>query len=132
MKIRTLATAGTLTAGIALIGVLGAGAASAATPLVEPEFGRIGLSLSNAETAALAASPIPDAISDIVPGSQRWIDLAPGSALTVAPDGKLSAPDRVVIGEAAAHPGGYVDVYLADPNHPVNAGFIVQTYQHWN
>lgn len=132
MKIRTAVTAGALTAGIALAGVIGGGVASAATPLVEPEFGRIGLSLSNAETAALAASPIPDAISDIVPGSQRWIDLAPGSALTVAPDGKLSAPDRVVIGEAAAHPGGYVDVYLADPNHPVNGGFIVQTYQHWN
>ena len=36
MKIRTLATAGTLTAGIALFGVLGAGVASAATPIVEP------------------------------------------------------------------------------------------------
>lgn len=132
MKIRTLATAGTLSAGIALFGVLGAGVASAATPIVEPEQGRIGLSLSNAETAALAASPIPDAISDIVPGSQRWIELAPGSALTVGPDGKLSAPDRVVIGEAAAHPGGYVDVYLADPNNPANAGYVTLTYQYWN
>ena len=67
MKIRTLATAGALTAGIALVGVIGGGVASAATPIVQPEQGRIGLSLSNAETAALAASPIPDAIANIVP-----------------------------------------------------------------
>ena len=62
MKIRTLATAGTLTAGIAL-SVFSAPAWHRLQPRSsQPEQGRIGLSLSNAETAALAASPIPDAI----------------------------------------------------------------------
>ena len=41
-------------------------------------------------------------------------------------------PDRVVIGEAAAHAGGYVDVYLADPNNPANAGYVTLAYQYWN
>ncbi|MDF3316392.1 hypothetical protein [Rhodococcus sp. C3V] len=131
MKIRTLATAGALTAGIALASVIGGGVASAATPIVQPEQGRIGLSLSNAETAALAASPIPDAIANIVPGSQRWVGRAPGSVITNV-DGRASAPDRVVIAEAAAHPGGYVNIYVSDPNNPVTEGYIVQTYQHWN
>ncbi|MDN3460690.1 hypothetical protein [Rhodococcus sp. APC 3903] len=132
MKIRTVATAGAVTAGIAVIGVLGGGLASAATPTVEPDQGRIGLSLSNAETAALAASPIPDAVANIVPGSQRWVELEQGSALTGTADGWLNGSEADVIGEAASHPGGYVNVYLSDPNHPANAGFIVQTYQHWN
>ncbi|MGC0366986.1 hypothetical protein ABH922_004970 [Rhodococcus sp. 27YEA15] len=131
MKIRTVVSAGALAAGVAMIGVVGAGAASAATPLVEPEYGRVGLSLSNAETAALAATPIPDAIARAVPGSQRWVQLAPGSRITVT-GGKVDALEGAVFGEAAAHPGGYVDVYLSDPNHPANLGHIVQTYQHWN
>ena len=131
MKIRTVATAGAVTAGIAVIGVLGGGVASAATPIVQPDHGRIGLSLSNAETAALAASPIPDAVANIVPGSQRWVGLAPGSAITSV-NGTITASDAAVIGEAAAHPGGYVNVYLSDPNHPVTGSYIVQTYQHWN
>ncbi|WP_424810289.1 hypothetical protein [Rhodococcus sp. 27YEA15] len=48
------------------------------------------------------------------------------------PERQAQCPDRVTIGETAAHPGGYLDVYLADPDHPANARHIVQTYQHWN
>lgn len=98
-----------LAAGIAVIGLIGRGVESAATPIVQPEQGRIGLSLPNAETAALAASPIPDAIANFVPGSQRWVGRAQGSVITNV-DGRASAPDRVVIAEAAAHPGGYVNI----------------------
>lgn len=130
MKIRTLATAGTLSAGIALIGVLSAGVASAATPIVQPEHGRIGLSLSNAETAALAASPIPDAIANIVPGSLRGVWLAPGSAITVT-DGKVDVLEGAVLGEAAAR-GGHANVFVSDPNHPASEGHIVLTEQYWN
>ncbi|OZD39327.1 hypothetical protein ACJEDT_02885 [Rhodococcoides fascians] len=130
MKIRTIATAGALTVGVAVIGVLGAGTASAATPIVDPEFGVAGVLLTNAETAALAASPIPDALASLVPNNQRIAYLEEGSVL-LGPDGTLTGPDKVMVGEAAAR-GGHVNVYLTDPNNPRNEGFIVQYFQHWN
>lgn len=131
MHTRTLASSATgLLATAAVITVLNAGSASAASPIVEPGIPRIGIALNPTETAALAGSPIPDLVDRVVPGDQRWISLAPGSNLSVV-NGYVTGDDQAVIAEAASHPGGTVNVYLADPGNPVNDGTLVQIYQHW-
>ncbi len=127
----TLTAAGAIVIGAALATVIGAGFASAATPIVDLPGGKVGLSLSNAETGALANSPIPALVAQAIPGSQRWATLEWDSQYDVI-DGKVHASQQQILAEAAAHPGGYANVYVGDPNSARSGGYIFQIYQHWN
>ena len=79
----------------------------------------------------MANSPIPALVTQAIPGSQRWATLHWDSQYEVV-GGWVHASQQQILAEAAAHPGGYANVYIADPNNPDNVGTIVQIYQHWN
>ena len=129
MRIKTFTTAiGTVLAGATLAAVVGGGTASAITPYTDPTTGALGVGLSHSDTVALANSPIPDLVDRIVPANKTGIGLGPGSSLPQA-NGRLFAPLSAIVGEAAAHPNGYVNVYLLDPNR--YHGEVLGVFQHW-
>ncbi|WP_225732052.1 MULTISPECIES: hypothetical protein [unclassified Nocardia] len=125
-----LASAGMILAGAAVVQVLGGPEASAAVPILDPQHLRVGLSLSNTETAMVGASALTDGFDAIVPSSAEGIALQPDSRIP-AQDGHLMAGTGAVAAEAANR-GGYVNVYATYPGNAVTAGYPLLIVQHWN
>ncbi len=115
-------------AAAAVIG--GIGTAGAATPIAMPDEGRIGLTLSHDETAALADGPVPALVAMLVPPSRTGAGLRPDTQLYRDDNGGIHATLRQVILEASEHPDGTVTLYL---NAPGSRGpRLVDVYQRWN
>ncbi|MFJ9365514.1 hypothetical protein ACIRRA_13995 [Nocardia sp. NPDC101769] len=112
MRVRTFALAAAACAGLGLAGSAGAGTASAATPFVIPQIGAAGVELDHGETQALADSPVPALIDRYAPRNAVIVGLQPDS--TFAQNGNAVFADiPAIVGEAAAHPDGSVDVVLS-------------------
>ncbi|GAB4586277.1 hypothetical protein [Nocardia sp. IFM 10818] len=95
---------------VAVTALAGAGAATAATPLVGP--GAVGVELSPGKTAALADSPVPAVVDTLVPYDLTTVSLAPSSQLE-ADDAWRFASLHDIIGETVDHPGGHVVLGIA-------------------
>ena len=117
----------TAVAGVALTG---AATASASTPVAQPDQGRIGVSLSHQETAALADGPVPALISKVLPLDRMGAGLNPGSRLYRDAHGGVHASLREVLLESAEHPDGNVIVYLDAPG--THGSRVLDIYEHWN
>lgn len=112
MRVRTFALAAAACAGLGLAGSAWAGTASAATPFVIPQIGAAGVELDHGETQALAESPIPALVDRYAPHDAVIVGLQPDS--TLLENGHAVFADMpAIVGEAAAHPGGSVDVVLS-------------------
>ncbi|MGV9662529.1 hypothetical protein ACWDUL_30515 [Nocardia niigatensis] len=111
MRVRTFVFTAAACAGLGLA-AMAAGTASAATPFVIPEVGAAGVELNHGETQALADSPIPALVERYVPRNSLIVGLEPDSQLTQK-NGAVFADMPAIIGEAASHPDGSVDVVLA-------------------
>ncbi|MFE3223003.1 hypothetical protein [Nocardia sp. NPDC059228] len=112
MRVRTFALAAAACAGLGLAGLAAAGTASAATPFVIPQVGAAGVELNHNETQALAESPIPALIDRYAPHNAVIVGLQPDS--TLIQNGQAVFADMpAVVGEAADHPDGSVDVVLS-------------------
>ncbi|WP_067533523.1 hypothetical protein [Nocardia crassostreae] len=127
MRIHPLAVAATGVLGLAAAVTIGAGAASAVTP-VSTDNG-FGVILNPGETAAVANSPIPGAIDGLVPPTGHRVEMDPESRLAL-PDGSTYASDQQILAEAAAH-GGESTILLLDPGNAVDPGAQVLIAQHW-
>ncbi|MFE2999866.1 hypothetical protein ACFXG4_33300 [Nocardia sp. NPDC059246] len=112
MRVRTFALAAAACAGLGLAGSAGAGTASAATPFVIPQISAAGVELDHGETQALAESPIPALIDRYAPHNAVILGLQPDSTL-IENGHAVFADMPAVVGEAAAHPDGSVDVVLS-------------------
>ncbi|GAB2546333.1 hypothetical protein [Nocardia heshunensis] len=111
MRVRTLAaTAATLT-GFAVAGMAVAGTASAATPFVIPQAGAAGLELSPGETQALANGPVPALVDRFAPDGLVSVVVQPDSKLPQDAD-YIYADMPTIVGEAASHPNGSVDLVV--------------------
>ncbi|MGW4243731.1 hypothetical protein [Nocardia sp. NPDC004722] len=111
MRIRTVVATGVTLTGLAVAGLAVAGTASAATPFVIPDAGAAGLELSPGETQALANGPVPALVDRFVPESAISVGVQPDSRLPQDGD-YIYADMPSIVGEAAAHPGGSVDVLV--------------------
>ncbi|MEC3915390.1 hypothetical protein [Nocardia sp. CDC160] len=115
MRVRTIAATATATAvtGLAFAGFFATGTASAATPYVIPQIGAAGLALSPGETQSLANSPVPALVDRFAPRDFVSVGMEPDSTLPQDDTG-VYADMPAIIGEAAAHPNGSVDVVWVD------------------
>ncbi|MEV6771731.1 hypothetical protein AB0N05_24210 [Nocardia sp. NPDC051030] len=109
MRARVIALTATVS-GAVIAGAIAAGTAAAVTPVGYPQYGTYGVELSHGETQALANSPIPALADRFFPGPVISVGTAPGSTLP-QDDYHVFAGLPDVVGEAAAHPGGTVDIY---------------------
>lgn len=110
MRVRALLIASALTG--AATAALATGTSAAATPFVIPQAGAVGVELSPGETQSLANSPIPALVDRYAPHSALAVDVEPNSTLP-QDDQYVFAGIQDVVGEAADHPGGSVDL-IAD------------------
>ncbi len=110
--------------------LIGAATASASVPVAEPDQGRIGLSLSHEETAALAEGPVPALISKVIPMNEMGAGLSPGSRLYRDAHGGVHASLRDLLLESAEHPGGNVVVFLDAPG--THGPRVLDIYEHWS
>ncbi|MTE13260.1 hypothetical protein [Nocardia aurantiaca] len=111
MRVRTFAIIAAACAGLGLAGSAVTGTASAATPFVIPQIGAAGVELTHDETQALADSPVPVLIERYAPRNAVIIGLKSDS--TLAQNGNSVYADMpAIIGEAAGHPDGSVDMAL--------------------
>ncbi|MBL1078543.1 hypothetical protein JK358_29470 [Nocardia sp. 2] len=113
MRTRTI-LAVTAFAGLPAAAVVAAGTASAATPVVVPQYGVYGVALSPGETRALADGPLPALVEHYAPRNIISVSIQPDSALRQE-NSRIYADMPQIIREAADHPGGSVDV-VATPN----------------
>ncbi|MEC3957219.1 hypothetical protein VMT65_29590 [Nocardia sp. CDC153] len=113
MRVRTIAASATAVTGLALAGLFATGTASAATPYVIPQLGAAGLALSPGETQSLASSPVPALVDRFAPRDFVTVGMEPDSTLPQDDTG-VYADMPAIIGEAAAHPNGTVDVVWVD------------------
>ncbi|MFF0489637.1 hypothetical protein ACWDSJ_29910 [Nocardia sp. NPDC003482] len=127
---RTILFSATLITIAAAATVGGIGTAAAATPIAQPEEGRIGLNLSHEETAALADGPLPALVGMVVPPSRMGAGLRPDTQLYKDENGGIHASLRQVIMEAADHPDGSVTVYVNVTG--AHGPRLVDIYQRWN
>ncbi|MET8800359.1 hypothetical protein ABZV91_28680 [Nocardia sp. NPDC004568] len=107
---------------------LGAGTAAAAEPVVDPDNARAGFRLSQPETAALAAGPIPALVDHTVPPSRIGAGLDSDTRLYRDENGAVHASLRQVILESADN-GGSVLVFFHVPGAP--HGRVFDIYQQW-
>ncbi|APB00897.1 hypothetical protein [Nocardia seriolae] len=111
MRVRTIAAPAVLVTGFAIAGLATTGTASAATPFVIPQIGAAGVELSPGETQALANSPIPALVDRFAPGPAVSVGVQPDSQ--IPHDGTYVFADMpTIVGEAAAHPNGSVDILV--------------------
>lgn len=101
-----------------------------ATPLVLPDQGRIGVSLSHDETAALADGPIPALVSKVLPMNRMGAGLRPDSRIYHDEHGGVHASLRELLLESAEHPDGNVIVYLDAPG--THGSRVLDVYEHWH
>ncbi|MBO0884295.1 MAG: hypothetical protein J2P17_29000 [Mycobacterium sp.] len=119
----------------ALVGVLGGGAvgiagvAGAATPIVDPGQGRLGVRLDNAETRALGDGPLPALVAKVVPARSIGAGLQRDTQLWRDPRGGVHASLRQVIAEAGDR-GGTVSLMLNAPG--TRGPRALDIFQHWN
>ncbi|MQY18250.1 hypothetical protein [Nocardia macrotermitis] len=127
---RTLIVGATLTALAGTALTCAATAASAGQVVAQPDQGRIGVSLSHEETAALAEGPIPALIGKVVPLNHMGAGLHPGSRIYRDPRGGIHASPRELLLESAAHPDGNVIIYLDAPG--THGSRVLDIYEHWS
>ncbi|MFF3571699.1 hypothetical protein [Nocardia jiangxiensis] len=127
---RTLIIGATLTALMGTALTCAATAASAGALVAQPDQGRIGISLSHAETAALADGPVPALVTKVVPLNRMGAGLHPGSRIQRDQHGGVHASLREVLLESAAHPDGNVVVFLDAPG--THGPRVLDIYEHWN
>jgi hypothetical protein len=110
-------------AGVALAGALGAGSASALTPVWAPEAGIVGVDLNHGETTALANSPVPGLLDGFI-RAHGSVDLDKSSIL---PTGHtvVFADFSDIVAEAALAPNGAIGLGLADPARWNGASILV-------
>jgi hypothetical protein len=108
--------------------ICGAGAASAAGPLLEPD--RVGVQLDHDETVRLGAGPIPALVTKMVPLDRIGAGLNSDTEIYRDERGGVHASLRQVIVEAAEHEDGTVAVYFNVPG--TRNGRTIDIYQHWN
>ncbi|MBY8855577.1 hypothetical protein K7711_03730 [Nocardia sp. CA2R105] len=120
----------TLTALVGTALTCAATAASAGALVAQPDQGRIGISLSHAETAALADGPVPAMVTKVVPLNRMGAGLHPGSQIQRDQHGGVHASLREVLLESAAHPDGNVVVFLDAPG--THGPRVLDIYEHWN
>ncbi|MFI5780359.1 hypothetical protein [Nocardia sp. NPDC051570] len=108
----------------------GVGTAAAVTPIATPDQGRIGITFSHDETAALADGPLPALIGMIVPPTRMGAGLRPDTQLYRDDNGGIHATLRQVIQEASEHPDGTVTLYLDAPGS--HGPRLVDIYQRWS
>lgn len=120
----------TVLAGVGIAMGLAAGTAGAATPLPDLPNGRIGVSLSPEDTAALSGGPVPALVGRAFEGSRTGVRLAPGSNYE-SEDGRIATSIEGLFRETAAHPGGYINAYLADASNPANHNVSLIVTEHW-
>ncbi|WP_405486353.1 hypothetical protein [Nocardia sp. NBC_00511] len=118
-----------ISAGVVAVATAGAGSAAAGVPLIQIDQGRIGMSLSHDETAAVAGGPAPAVISMFVPVSKMGAGLQPDTAIYKDERGGVHASLRQVMSEAADHPDGSVVVYFNAPG--TRGGRVLDVYQNW-
>ncbi|MFE3190486.1 hypothetical protein ACFXHA_15835 [Nocardia sp. NPDC059240] len=111
MRVRTLAATAATATGLALAGSAVAGNASAATPFVIPQIGAVGVELSPGETQGLANGPLPALVDRFAPDGAVSVIIQPDSKLPQDAD-YIYADMPSIVGEAAAHPGGSVDLVV--------------------
>ncbi|GAB0103637.1 hypothetical protein JMUB6875_26100 [Nocardia sp. JMUB6875] len=111
MRVRTLAASAALLTGFAIAGLAVSGTASAATPFVIPQIGAAGVELSPGETQSLANSPAPALVDRFAPPGAVTVALEPDSKLPQDED-YIYADMPSIVGEAAAHPNGSVDLVV--------------------
>ncbi|MEU1983548.1 hypothetical protein [Nocardia sp. NPDC019395] len=107
---------------------LGAGTAAAAEPVVDADNARAGLVLNQAETAALAAGPVPALVDQIVPPSRIGAGLNSETRLYRDEQGGVHASLRQVMLESVDN-GGSVIVFAHVPGAP--HGRLFDIYQQW-
>lgn len=107
---------------------LGAGSAAAAEPVVDTENARAGLRLNQAETAALAAGPVPALVDQVVPASRIGAGLNSDTRLYRDENGGVHASLRQVMLESVDN-GGSVIVFVHVPGAP--HGRVFDIYQQW-
>ncbi|MFE3446512.1 hypothetical protein ACFXNW_26075 [Nocardia sp. NPDC059180] len=110
--------------------VFGAGSASAADPIMDPEQSRAGVHLNNAETAALAGGPIPALVTMVVPANRIGAGLENDTKIYRDDNGAVYATLRQIVSEAASRPDGTVTILINAPG--TRNGRILDVYQHWN
>ena len=120
----------TVLTGAAIAMGLAAGTAGAATPVVDPGAGRVGVSLSPQETAALSDGPIPALVGRAIPGNRTGVHLAPDSYFE-DDNGRIVTSLEGLFHETASHPGGYINAYLTDPNNPANHNVAFIISENW-
>lgn len=113
--------------GVAL--AAGAGQAAAGAPFAQFDQGRIGVSLSHDETAAVADGPVPAVVSMFVPLSRMGAGLQPDTSIRKDENGGVHASLRQVVAEAADHPDGSVVMYFNAPG--THGGRVMDIYQNW-
>lgn len=116
-----------ITAGV--VAAAGAGTAAAAEPVIDVEHARAGVRLSHAETATLAAGPMPALVGLAVPANRIGARLHRETKIYRDDSGGVHASLRRVMLEAA-NQGGNVTVYLNAPG--THNGRLLDIYQHWN
>lgn len=117
-------------AGITAAVLAGAGYATAAEPIFEPNQGRIGLQLSHQETVTLAGGPVPALVTKFVPLNRIGAGLHGDTSIRRDDSGGVHASLRAVILEAAGHPDGTATVYFNAPG--AKDGRVLDIYQNWN
>ncbi|WP_245718256.1 hypothetical protein [Nocardia miyunensis] len=127
---RTLFIGASLTALVGAALTCAATEASAGALVAQPDQGRIGISLSHEETAALAEGPVPALVSRVVPLNRMGAGLHPGSQIYRDQHGGVHASPRELLLESAAHPNGNVVVYLDAPG--THGPRVLDIYEHWN
>ncbi|NEW39479.1 hypothetical protein GV793_11210 [Nocardia cyriacigeorgica] len=115
---------------VAATAVFGAGSASAADPIMDPEQSRVGVHLNNAETAALAGGPIPALVTMVVPANRIGAGLESDTKIYRDETGAVYATLRQIVSEAASRPDGTVTILVNAPG--TRNGRIFDVYQHWN
>ncbi|WP_245400264.1 hypothetical protein [Nocardia albiluteola] len=101
-----------------------------ALPLVQPNQGRLGVSLSHDETATLADGPVPALVSKVLPVSLMGAGLRPDSRIYRDERGGVHASLRDLLLESADHPDGNVIVYLDAPG--THGSRVLDIYEHWH
>ncbi|KAA0017973.1 hypothetical protein [Antrihabitans cavernicola] len=121
----------TVLAGTAIVMGIASGTAAAATPLVDPGNGRLGVSLTPGETTAVSEGPVPALVERAFAGRTTGVRLAPGSSYSDS-NGRIDTSLEDLFRETASHPGGYINAYLTDPNNPANQDVSLVITEHWN
>lgn len=110
-------------------GVLGAGTAAAAEPVLDPENARAGFALTHAETAALAGGPVPALVDHVIPPSRIGAGLHSETRLYRDEQGGVHASLRQVMLESVDNDGSVI-VFFHVPG--ARHGRLLDIYQRWD